>query len=147
MKNTTIPETQILTQPNQQKHDLEKQFNGSDAWGLSTNIDVYDCDPDIIRDADEIKRYVAELVELIDMKTFWETDVVHFWEAEEVAGYSMTQLIETSLISGHFANQTNVSYMDIFSCKYYDPYIAAQFTQDFFKGKYSKILPNIRYNK
>jgi len=32
----------------------------------------------------------------------------------------MIQLIETSLISGHFANLTNSAYIDIFSCKGYD---------------------------
>jgi len=46
----------------------------------------------------------------------------------------MTQLIETSLISAHFANQTNNVYLDIFSCKYYEPEAAAQFAKNFFKG-------------
>jgi hypothetical protein len=45
----------------------------------------------------------------------------------------MTQLIETSLVSGHFANDTNAAYMDIFSCKNYDPLVMANFTLKFFK--------------
>jgi len=65
--------------------------------------------------------------------------VVDFGEDERVSGYSMTQLIETSLISGHFANLTNSAYIDIFSCKYYDPQTAADFTQRFFQGKEMKI--------
>lgn len=112
------------------KHNYAK----IDAWGMETIIDLKSCDPELIRNADAIKQYVKELCELIEMKTFGETIVVHFGEDEKVAGYSMIQLIETSLISGHFANITNNIYINIFSCKEYDPYKAAEFTKEFFKG-------------
>ena len=104
-------------------------------WGFLTSLDVYDCNPETIRNADEIKRYVVELCELIEMKRFGECQVVHFGEDERVAGFSMVQLIETSLISGHFANLTNAAYIDVFSCKPYDPDKVAEFTQKFFQGK------------
>jgi len=105
------------------------------AWGLQSSIDLHDCDPALIRDAEAIKEFVLQLCELIKMKRFGETVIVHFGEDERVAGFSMTQLIETSLISAHFANQTNNIYLDIFSCKFYDPEAAAEFTKKFFKGK------------
>ena len=41
----------------------------------------------------------------------------------------MVQLIETSLISGHFANDTNSAYLDIFSCKGYDPAVVEEFSK------------------
>jgi S-adenosylmethionine/arginine decarboxylase-like enzyme len=69
------------------------------------------------------------------MKRFQNTLVVHFGEDERVAGYSMVQLIETSLISAHFANQTNTTYLDVFSCKPYDPDRVAQFSVNFFGGR------------
>lgn len=109
-------------------------YDGIEAWGLSCSIDLRDCDPELIRDADAIKQFVIELCDLIEMKRYGETVVIHFGEDEKVAGYSMTQLIETSLISAHFANQSNTVYLDIFSCKKYDPYITAEFTKQFFKG-------------
>ncbi len=104
-------------------------------WGMETQIDASKCDPELIRDAEAIKQYVKELCELIEMNRFGDTIVVHFGEDEAVAGYSMAQLIETSLISGHFANATNNIYINIFSCKPYDPYVAAEFTKEFFKGE------------
>jgi S-adenosylmethionine/arginine decarboxylase-like enzyme len=104
------------------------------AWGMLTSIDLEGCDPEMIRDAEAIKRYVVELCDLIDMKRFGDTHVVHFGEEERVAGYSMFQLIETSCISAHFANETNTSYIDIFSCKGYDPKVASEFTRKFFQG-------------
>ena len=45
------------------------------AWGLCTAVDLQDCHPDLIRNADHIRRYVVELCELIDMKRFGECQV------------------------------------------------------------------------
>lgn len=115
------------------------------AWGLLSSIDVEDCDPDLIRSATDIKRYVIELCDLIDMKRFGECHVVHFGEDERVAGYSMFQLIETSCISGHFANESNRSYIDVFSCKAYDPKVVAEFTREFFKGEKVRVNTTNRF--
>lgn len=105
-------------------------------WGLATSIDIYECDGQIIRDAEKIRQFVVELCDLIGMKRFGETQIVHFGEDERVAGYSMMQLIETSLISAHFANLTNTVYLDVFSCKMYDPAVVAAFAQGFFRGSH-----------
>lgn len=110
------------------------QFEKLGAWGLYCSVDIHNCDPEIIRDAEMIRQYAIQLCDLIKMKRFGETQVVHFGEDERVAGFSMVQLIETSMISGHFANLTNTAYIDIFSCKYYDPEVAAQFSLSYFKG-------------
>ena len=115
------------------------------AWGLACSVDIYNCDPDKIRDADEIRRFVVELCDLIEMKRFGETQVVHFGEDERVAGYSMVQLIETSLISAHFANLSNAVYLDVFSCKPYLPETVQQFAQEFFGGTNSNLNITLRY--
>jgi len=115
-----------------------------DTWGIASSIDIHDCNPDKIRDAEFIKQFVIDLCILIDMKRFGDTQVVHFGDSEQVAGYSMVQLIETSLISGHFANLTNRVYLDVFSCKYYDPEKVRRFAQDSFEGLFSKITVVLR---
>lgn len=102
-------------------------------WGLSCNVDVFNCDPSIIRSAAEIQNYVIALCKLIDMKRFEDCKIVRFGEDENVAGFSMVQLIETSLISGHFVDKTNAAYIDIFSCKSFDPEVVVNFTKEFFK--------------
>jgi len=112
--------------------EITQYYETNQCWGMLASIDASQCHPDKIRSAEAIKQYVIELCDLIKMKRFQDTQVVHFGEDEQVAGFSMVQLIETSLISGHFANMTNTSYIDIFSCKIYDPYEAAAFTQQFF---------------
>ena len=115
-----------------------------EVWGVASAIDIYECDPDKIRDADLIKRFVAELCDLIEMKRFGETQVVHFGEDEKVAGFSMVQLIETSLISAHFANQSNATYLDVFSCKTYDPEEVRKFAQKYFGGALSRLRVTYR---
>lgn len=112
----------------------EQQYKEINAWGICTSIDLHNCNPDSIRSAEKIKQFVYELVELIQMKRFGDCIVVNFGEDEKVAGFSMIQLIETSLISGHFANLTNTVYLDVFSCKYYEPKIVAEFAKKFFEG-------------
>lgn len=114
-------------------------------WGIASSIDIYGCDPDSIRDADLIRRFVVELCDLIEMKRYGDTQVVHFGEDERVAGYSMVQLIETSLISAHFANQSNAVYLDVFSCKPYDPEVVREFAEKYFGGSDSEL--NITFRR
>lgn len=114
--------------------NYRQQFEETKAWGILTTVDLHACDPERIRSAQAIEKFVIQLCDLIEMKRFGDPIIVNFGEDERVAGYSLAQLIETSLISGHFANQTNNVYLDIFSCKYYDPTTVAEFAKEFFKG-------------
>jgi S-adenosylmethionine decarboxylase len=112
----------------------EEKYRREDAWGIQTAVDVHNCDPALIRDAEYVKQFAVDLCDEIDMKRFGETVVVDFGEDERVSGFSLVQLIETSLISGHFANQSNNAHIDIFSCKYYEPYRVADFSRRYFHG-------------
>jgi S-adenosylmethionine/arginine decarboxylase-like enzyme len=114
------------------------------AWGISTALDLQDCHPGTIRDRDRIEAYVVALCELIGMKRYGVCQIVHFGEGR-VAGYSMIQLIETSLISGHFADDTNRAYLDIFSCKRYDPSVVEAFSRQFFGARSSTASVTLRY--
>ncbi len=112
----------------------EAEYKNSKAWGMATAVDIHGCDPALVRDAAAIKLFTKVLCEKIGMKRFGETVVVNFGEDEKVAGFSMTQLIETSLISAHFANQTNSIYLDVFSCKFYEAKTVIDYALSFFGG-------------
>src|SRR5436309_5298125 len=114
------------------------------AWGVSASVDLYGCNALAIRSGERIREYVVRLCELIEMKRYGECQVVHFGKGR-VAGYSMTQLIETSLISGHFANDTNRAYLDIFSCKGYDPAVVEEFSRKFFGARNSAAAVTVRH--
>ncbi len=89
-------------------------------WGYHLILDCATCDPESIRSADTIKEFVKELVKTIDMVAFGEPTVVHFG-TENKAGYTLVQLIETSNICCHFVEETNDMYLDVFSCKPFNP--------------------------
>jgi len=123
----------------------EKEYDDNGSWGILTSIDLQSCNPESIRNADKIKQFVSELCKKIDVTPFGECQVVHFADHdEEVAGFSMVQLIETSLISAHFANKTNNTYLDVFSCKYYNPDLAAEYAKEFFEANECKTTVTLR---
>ena len=103
-------------------------------WGISTNIDLYECDLALMQDADAIREFVKILCDRIKMKRYGETQVVFFGDEPRVQGFSMTQLIETSLISAHFADASKAIYLDVFSCAPYDAEDTAKFAADYFKA-------------
>ena len=124
---------------------LRKEFELVDAWGLHSGIDLHGCNPETIRSPEKIKQFVVELCDLIEMKRFGECVVVDFGEDPRVAGYSMTQLIETSLISAHLGHKEDpYVYLDVFSCKYYSPEVAAEFAKKFFEAKDYSLHSTVR---
>lgn len=106
----------------------------SKAWGQHLVIDAKDCNPDKIRDADHIKEFAKTLVKTIDMKAFGEPQVVMFGEGR-VKGYTLVQLIETSDITCHFAEEDNSVYLDLFSCKCFSSADAKEVFLTYFEPK------------
>jgi S-adenosylmethionine decarboxylase len=86
-----------------------------------------------------IKQFVRELCDLIKMWRFGEAQVVRFGDDPRVTGFSMTQLIETSLVSAHFADNSRAIYLDVFSCAPYEPKEAAAFAARFFKAHHHNV--------
>jgi len=104
-------------------------------FGAELQLDLYDCDPQIIRSAEKLDEFVRRLCRRIKMKRYGEPLIAHFGHKNPVtSGYSLVQLIETSCISGHFSEGLNNAYLNIFSCKDFDPDDAADFCQEFFKA-------------
>lgn len=103
-------------------------------WGYSLALDVKECNADSIRSKEKIQDYVIQLCKLIDMQRYGDVQIVHFGKGNK-EGYSMVQLIETSCITAHFANDTNAAYIDIFSCKQFCGQEVAVFTTEFFGAK------------
>lgn len=114
-------------------------------WGISSSIDLYECDLTLMQNADAIREFVKILCERIKMRRYGETQVVYFGDDPRVTGFSMTQLIETSLISAHFADASCAIYLDVFSCAAYEPEEAAKFAAEYFKAKTYNV--NIVYRK
>ena len=121
-----------MTTPLQEK-TLETE-NKTEYWGVSSSIDLYECDLALMQNADAIREFVKILCDSIKMRRYGETQVVFFGDEPRVQGFSMTQLIETSLISAHFADASRAIYLDVFSCAPYDPKDVAEFAKEYFKA-------------
>jgi S-adenosylmethionine/arginine decarboxylase-like enzyme len=112
-------------------------------WGYSTSLDLKKCN-DKIRDKKDIKDYVYQLTDLIEMKRFGPCHINYFGTGNK-SGYSMLQLIETSNITGHFCDEDNSAYLDIFSCKTYDVLELEKFSKKFFQAESFVSVTTPRY--
>lgn len=113
------------------------------SWGLSTSIDLYGCNPELIRDPIVVRDFMAKLVKVIDMVPYGPCIVERFGTGNK-EGLSAVQLIETSCITAHFAEDSNSAYIDVFSCKDYLPDEAAMFAADFFDAADCIYVPLVR---
>ena len=114
-------------------------------WGVSSSIDLYECDLGLMQNAEIIREFVRLLCDRIQMRRYGETQVVFFGDDPRVTGFSMTQLIETSLISAHFADASCAIYLDVFSCASYEPEEVAEFAKEYFKA--ARYTLNVVYRK
>lgn len=108
----------------------------SKIYGKELILDLYDCDPKIIRSKKKILEYLNKICHLIKIKKYGKPLIERFALHNPVAaGYSLVQLIETSSITCHFSELWNRAFINIFSCKLFDEKIATDFTKKFFKAK------------
>jgi S-adenosylmethionine/arginine decarboxylase-like enzyme len=90
-------------------------------WGYHLMLDCSKCVATSIRSKSNIENFAKILVKRIDMVPYGEPQVVHFGSGNK-GGYTLVQLIETSNIVAHFTEETNDMYLDVFSCKPFNPH-------------------------
>ncbi len=110
-------------------------------YGLELILDLHGCDVSKFNRG-SIKAYFEQLCDLIDMQR----EDLHFWDDVDVAdedkqtsphtqGTSAVQFILTSSIVIHALDQMKAVYINIFSCKVYDPRVAEKFSVKWFGAK------------
>jgi S-adenosylmethionine/arginine decarboxylase-like enzyme len=106
----------------------------ADYWGYHLIIDASGCDHEAITNAENITAFAKQLVVDIDMVPYGEPQVVNFGSGNK-AGYTLVQLIETSNICAHFVNENDTMYLDVFSCKTFNPQTVSDLVEKYFKYK------------
>ena len=101
------------------------------SWGYHLILDSSKCMHATIRCPKIIGAFSDHLVKQIDMVPYGRPQIQHFGSGNK-AGYTLVQLIETSNIVAHFVEETNDMYLDVFSCKPYDPEIVQRVVHRFF---------------
>lgn len=108
----------------------------ADPWGVELVLDLYGCDPHRIVDGRLIRQFAADLVARIDMIAHGDPVVERFaLDNPEAAGFSLVQLITTSSITAHFAEESGRAFVNIFSCKAFDTAGAERFVREYFGAK------------
>ena len=110
----------------------------TDKYGVELILDLHGCDASKFT-RESITGYFERLCELIDMKR----EDLHFWDDVGVAeedkqtsphtqGTSAVQFILTSSIVIHALDQLRAVYINMFSCKAFDPELAERFSVEWF---------------
>lgn len=89
-------------------------------WGFHLMLDCSGCSHAAITSQQVIYNFTKNLVQDIDMVAYGEPQIVKFGSGDK-AGYTLVQLIETSNICAHFVDENDTMYLDVFSCKPFDP--------------------------
>jgi len=114
-------------------------------YGMEVILDLYGCDPRVIKSRSALRKFVDRMCKLLKMKKFGKTLIPHFGHnSSKTSGYSLLQFIETSSITWHFSDSKGSAYMNIFSCQYFDAKKAISFTKKFFKAKKVKARTLVR---
>jgi S-adenosylmethionine/arginine decarboxylase-like enzyme len=103
-------------------------------WGKHLILDAAGCSPKMIRCPIVIGQFARTLVKRIDMVPYGEPQVVKFGSGGK-EGYTLVQLIETSNITAHFVDENNSMYLDVFSCKDFDPDVVQEAVHEFFDAQ------------
>ena len=109
-------------------------------YGFELLLDLHGCDAELFN-RDYIDKFFTDLCDLIGM----EKCEVHFWDDVGVPeeeqqklphtkGTSAVCFILTSTIVIHTLDLLGAIYVNIFSCKPFDPDVAAEFTGERFKA-------------
>jgi S-adenosylmethionine/arginine decarboxylase-like enzyme len=98
-------------------------------------LDCGRCIPNAIRNPSLITNFSKSLVKKIDMVPYGEPQVIMFGSGNK-KGYTLVQLIETSNICAHFVEETDDMYLDVFSCKPFEPMYVKSIVTDYFNPKY-----------
>lgn len=110
-------------------------------YGFELILDLHGCNSDTFNRS-HLDDFFAQLCDLIDM----EKCEVHFWDdvgvpieeqqtSPQTKGTSAVCFILTSTIVVHTLDFLEAVYVNIFSCKSFDPDVAQEFTKKWFDAK------------
>lgn len=104
------------------------------SWGFHLLINCSGLDEKIDSEED-VREFFNELIKALKMKKLTEFFYKKVDNKEEGRGLSAFQMITTSHIAMHFDDAGRTGYLDIFSCKTFDPDTVIKMVKKYFKAK------------
>jgi S-adenosylmethionine/arginine decarboxylase-like enzyme len=102
-------------------------------WGLLAAIDLHGCERGPLADPDTIRRCVTIVIDVIGMRAHGPLRIERFGDGD-LEGWSAMQFIETSSITVHADEVGGRCFVDVFSCRPFDPGVAAAVAVEHFGG-------------
>ena len=103
-------------------------------WGMLAAIDLHGCERAQLEDPGSIRTFVSTLVDAIGMRAHGPLRLERFGDGE-LEGWSAMQFIETSSITIHADEFSHRCFIDVFSCREFDPEAAAAIAAAHFGGR------------
>jgi S-adenosylmethionine/arginine decarboxylase-like enzyme len=103
-------------------------------WGMLAAIDLHGCERRRLEDPGSIRAFVPAVIEAIGMRAHGPLHIERFG-AGELEGWSAMQFIETSSITIHLDEVSERAFVDVFSCRQFDPETAAAIATSHFGGR------------
>jgi S-adenosylmethionine/arginine decarboxylase-like enzyme len=103
-------------------------------WGMLAAIDLHGCEPWRLADPDSIREFVPSLIAAIGMRAHGPLHLERFGD-DELEGWSAMQFIETSSITIHADEVAGRCFIDVFSCREFDPDAAGEIAVAHFGGR------------
>ena len=102
-------------------------------WGMLAAIDLHGGDEERLADPDSIRAFVPEAIEAIGMRAHGPLMIERFGQGE-LEGWSALQFIETSSLTIHADEVSGRCFIDVFSCRPFDPDLVAAIAVRHFGG-------------
>jgi S-adenosylmethionine decarboxylase len=106
-------------------------------FGMHLMFDAYDCDPEVLNDANKLYDLLDKLPPALKMRSMIKPYIVKTpgYTKHDPGGWSGFVLIEESHISFHTFVKKRFVTLDIYTCKEFDTTLAIKSLKDFFKTK------------
>jgi S-adenosylmethionine/arginine decarboxylase-like enzyme len=105
-------------------------------WGMLAAIDLHRCKRHRLEDPNSIRQFVPSVIRAIGMRAHGPLRLERFGNGE-LEGWSAMQFIETSSITIHADEFSGRCFIDVFSCRAFDPEIAAAIAAAHFGGRHT----------
>jgi S-adenosylmethionine/arginine decarboxylase-like enzyme len=96
-------------------------------------IDLHGCDRERLADPDRIRAAVPAVIDATGMRAHGPLMLERFGSGD-LEGWSAMQFIETSSITLHADEVAGRCFLDVFSCRRFDPGLAAAVAAEHFGG-------------
>lgn len=114
-------------------------------YGKELIMDVWECDPTVFT-RESIEKFLKDLCDAIDMVR----EDLHFWDDQDtpedqkptephLIGISVCQFIRTSNIIMHTLTVMKRLYINVFSCKDFDPAVVQRMVMEWCNGEVVRV--------